>query len=314
MPAAAASLGGAAVMSTGALSIALRALGHHAASLAALWLAAALWAVLAALVAGHAARHRGHLPGRRRSPAALTMVAGLAVVGERAALAGRPRVGLAALALAALMWAVLTPAVLRTLPRRIPGAGLLPVVATESLAVLAATVAASEGAPVLLPVALVLGVLGLAAYPPLIARFRPGEVRTGGGDQWIAGGSLALCALCAQTFADAVAATGTMTALHGPSEGAAVVLLALAAVWFPVLLTAEVRWPRPRHSPLRWATVFPVGMYAAACAAVGAAHDAGALADAGKAGAWATVALWLAVAAGAALGMRPGDAPAPERP
>jgi hypothetical protein len=49
-----------------------------------------------------------------------------------------------------------------------------------------------------------------------------------------------------------------------PAE--AIYVLALA--WLPVLVTAEIALPRLRFDPRRWATVFPLCMYAAAGFAV----------------------------------------------
>ncbi len=296
-------VGGAVVMGTGITSIALEYLGHHAVSLAALWLGLAVWIALAALAVWRAATDPARFGADIRTPAVLTTIAGVAVLGERATLQGWDAAGVVALVVGAALWLALMPPVVRALQRRLTGSGLLPVVATQALAVLAGTLAAARGSAALLVLALALGLLGLLAYPLLLARIHPGEIRDGGGDQWIAGGALALCALCAQVLAEAVERTGTATALHGPLETGAVVLLVLAGLWFPVLLLGEMLWPRLRFTPLRWTTVFPVGMYSTACFTIGAAHDSGALQDAGRAAGWVTLTLWAAMAAGTLAAM-----------
>ncbi|MFF2516725.1 hypothetical protein [Streptomyces sp. NPDC058086] len=68
------------------------------------------------------------------------------------------------------------------------------------------------------------------------------------------------------------------------------VMLALSACWYAVLIFAEVRWLRPQFDRGRWATVFPMGTTAVAtsvadAAAVGRLHTPG------------QVLLWIAVAA-----------------
>lgn len=78
-----------------------------------------------------------------------------------------------------------------------------------------------------------------------------------------------------------------------------VALLVLALTWYAVLLVAEVRWPRPRYDMCRWATVFPMGMTAAAALSVAAAVDVPSLRGLGEVLLWAAVAAWLAVAAAA---------------
>ena len=99
--------------------------------------------------------------------------------------------------------------------------------------------------------------LGLAAYPFVARRFDLREVASGHGDQWVAGGALAITALaCAEVGG---AATG---ALHTTLDHAALVVWVTAIAWLPVLVAGELRGPRRGFDLRRWATVFPVGMYA----------------------------------------------------
>ena len=71
------------------------------------------------------------------------------------------------------------------------------IVATESLAVLAATLSVMERTEWLLVIALVPFVLGLGFYVFVIARFDLGQLTVGYGDHWITGGALAISTLAA---------------------------------------------------------------------------------------------------------------------
>ena len=77
------------------------------------------------------------------------------------------------------------------------GASLVLTVATESLAVLAAVLAAPERAAWLLVAAVGPFVLGLCFYVFTLARFDMHELAAGHGDHWITGGALAISALAA---------------------------------------------------------------------------------------------------------------------
>jgi hypothetical protein len=85
-------------------------------------------------------------------------------------------------------------------------------------------------------------------------RLDPRELRDGAGDQWIAGGALAISALAA-------ASIGVYTV--------DVVLAVAALVWLPVVLEGKLAAPRAGHHRMGWSTVFPVRMYAAMAFAVG---------------------------------------------
>ncbi|MHB8491671.1 MAG: SLAC1 family transporter [Solirubrobacteraceae bacterium] len=78
------------------------------------------------------------------------------------------------------------------------------------------------------------------------------------------------------------------------------VLWVLTLLWLPVLLFAEVRWPRGRYSVRRWSTVFPVGMYAACSFVVGKVDSAQAITDLARVWVWVALAVWALVAAGLA--------------
>jgi hypothetical protein len=127
------------------------------------------------------------------------------------------------------------------------GSIFLATVATQSLAILAASLGGRLAGLLLLAA-------GVALYLRALPRFDPRELLHGTGDQWIAGGALAISALaCAELSARA----------------GAVVLWACAMAWLPALLAGELLHPRRGGVPDRWSTAFPVGMYAAMSFAVG---------------------------------------------
>jgi tellurite resistance protein TehA-like permease len=271
-------------MGTGIVSVALALDGEETVSRALFALAAVGWVVSAAAALG-----------REQLPASLTGVAGTAVLGGRAALLGWGRVATMALAVAVVMWLALLPSLVRTPRERAAGTSFLVVVATESIAVLAALVSQVEHTRWLATAALVPLVLGLAAYPLVARRFDLREIASGHGDQWVAGGALAIAALaCAEVGG---AATGV---LHSTLDHAALVVWVLAIGWLPVLVAGELRGPRRGFDLRRWATVFPVGMYAVCSFLVAHVDGVGSIATFARVWAWVGLAVWLLALAGAA--------------
>ncbi len=65
--------------------------------------------------------------------------------------------------------------------------------------------------------------------------------------------------------------------------------------WLPVLLFAEVMYPRLHYDLLRWSTVFPVGMYAACSFVAGSVWPSSAAADFASCWVWVAVAVWTIV-------------------
>jgi tellurite resistance protein TehA-like permease len=271
-------------MGTGIVSVALALDGEDTLSRALFAIAAVGWLVSAVAAVG-----------REQLPASLTGVAGTAVLGARAALLGWGRVATIALAIAVAMWLALVPDLVRTPRERAVGTSFLVVVATESIAVLAALVSQVDHTRWLATAAVVPLVLGLAAYPLVARRFDLREIAFGHGDQWVAGGALAIAALaCAEVGG---AATGT---LHTTLDHAALVVWVLAIGWLPVLVAGELRGPRRGFDLRRWATVFPVGMYAACSFVVAHVDSVGSIATFARVWAWVGLAVWLLAFAGAA--------------
>ncbi|MFI8521674.1 tellurite resistance/C4-dicarboxylate transporter family protein [Streptomyces sp. NPDC085481] len=285
---------GAAVMATGILSIGFHPAGFEVLSLVALWLAAAVWLLLAGAFAALFLSDRRGWEARADTPPALTAVAATSVLGVRFSQLGWGPLAVALLALAAVAWVTLLPTVLRHLGHHMPGGAFLICVATQGLVVVAGTLAPRYGRW-LAWAGLVLFVLGLVLYVDALVRFDPHQVVTGAGDQWVAGGSLAISALAGAKLL----ATGVWTgAAHEALRTTTLVLLGLSLAWCAVLAAAEVARPRPAYDVRRWATVFPVGMTAVACLFSAVPTGVGWLDPLGRVLLWTGAAVWLLTAYG----------------
>lgn len=299
---------GAAVLATGIVSVGLHLTGYEALSRVVLGLACVAWAVLAAGFGVRLVREPARWRAEAGTPGALTAVAATAVLGTRFSALGRQPLAEALLALAAVLWPLLLVQVARHWRRRMPGGVFLCCVATQGLAVLGATLAGAQATAWLARAALVLFWLGLVLYGCALALFDLRQVTEGLGDQWVAGGALAISALAGSEL---VAADSARLYLwndddRGVLRAVTLALLVLDLAWYAVLLVGEAVRPRRGYDVRRWATVFPLGMTAAAVLSVAAALDAPRLEGPGEVLLWIAVAAWLAVAAGAVAAARAG--------
>jgi Voltage-dependent anion channel len=285
---------GAAVMSLGILSVCTAQDGLGLASLALLVLAGAGWLGLAALFLHRLARDRPRFRADARTPGALTAVAATAVLGGRVLTLGGGVVAGVLLALCTVLWLGLLPLALAHLPRRTAGTHFLLTVSTQAPAGLAAALSAGAW---LTGAAAALAALGLGLYAVVLSRFDRSELRAGAGDQWVAGGALAISSLTLSRLADAGLAPAAL-------RNGALALWVAAAGWYLVLAAAELRWPRVRYATARWATVFPLGMLAAAAFALRGEPWAGTTV-AGEVLVWPALAVGAVVAAGALRRLAP---------
>lgn len=283
-------------MATGIVSVGMDLDHLEAPSRALLALAVATWLALGAVFLARLMLDRGRWLDEARQPSALTAVAGTAVVGTRLTMLGWSWAGWALLALATALWVALRRLVAPGRPRT--GADFLLAVAPQSLAVLAASLANQVGSLWPAVLALVPVVVGLLEYGAVVARFDLTELRDGLGDQWVAGGALAISTLALAEI------TRALELQHAWGQDAArvvtVALWAMTVAWLPLLIGAEVRWPRPRYDVRRWATVFPLAMYAVMSVTTGQAAGLDALVDVGRATTWIAFAAWCAAAVGVA--------------
>ncbi|MFJ9645679.1 tellurite resistance/C4-dicarboxylate transporter family protein [Streptomyces sp. NPDC101206] len=280
---------GGAVMAPGILSVGLHLIGREVLSLAALAVSGLLWLLLGLAFACRLVCDRPRFRAASYSPAALTAVAATGVLGSRISMLGRQTAAIALLVLAAALWPWLTVGVVRHWQRHMAGGVFLVCVATQGLAVLAATLALALPSGWLARAALAAFCLGLVCYGDALARFDLREVVRGAGDHWVAGGALAISALAASKLT-AVPWTGP---LHTALRWATLVTLALALAWYVLLLAAELRSWRPHYDIRRWATVFPLGMTATACLSAAGPTGVGVLFALGEALLWIAVGAWL---------------------
>lgn len=286
---------GAVVMGTGIVSSALALDGFETISRILLVICAGAWIVLGALLGARLWRDRERLLRDARSPVAMTGVAATEVLGTRLALLGWHWAGIALLVIALALWVTLLGPVLTHWTVPTVGASFLLAVSTESLAVLSATLAALERAQWLLVAALVPFALGLCFYVFVLARFDMRHVGLGQGDQWVAGGALAISTLAAGRLAAGAKALAILGGGGGALEDLAIGLWVASMLWLAVLVLAEVLRPRLVYDLRRWSTVFPVGMYAACSFVVGSAASLGAATSFARVWVWIAVALWAVV-------------------
>lgn len=286
---------GAVVMGTGIVSIDLTVGGHETLSRALLALTALVWVGLGLLVGGRVLVDRPRARLEAASPASLTGIAGTAVLGARVALLGWHAIGAALLAIALCLWLALVPRVLRAWAVPTVGVSFVLAVSTESLAVLAAVLAARQRIEWLALASLVALAAGIVAYSFVLARFDLRQLLVGRGDHWVAGGALAIATLACGRVSEAARAIGS---LHSLADGLGVTSLALwaaAAIWLPGLLAGELACRRLSYDARRWSTVFPVGMYAACSFVVGDVEGIGGLVDFARVWTWVAFAFWLLV-------------------
>jgi voltage-gated anion channel len=287
--------GGSAVMATGIVSTALSLDGRELLSRILLVICGVMWLTLGLVLGVRVRRDREGVRREAQTPAALAAVVATEVLGSRLLSLGWHWAGVACLAITGALWLVLIGPVVAHWVVPTVGASLMLAVSIESLAVLAAAVAAADRTRWLLIASLASLLVGLGLYMLVIVQFDYRQLRLGHGDQWITGGALAISALAAAQITLAAAALHTLAGLHHALEVATVVLWSAAVAWLPALVLAELRWPRWSYDTRRWATAFPVGMYAACSFPAGTGARVPAITDFARVWVWAGVAVWVLV-------------------
>jgi tellurite resistance protein TehA-like permease len=267
------------VMATGIVSVAAAFQGLASLADVLLGCTCLAWFVLAAAVARRTLRQAGRRP-RLQS---FAIVAATAVIGTRFVLAGRPGLAFALWVLALLFGLILV--VRRPTVREPVGGSLLVVVATESLAVLAALLA-PRWTTGLLVVALVVWALGLILYPIVLGLIAVAlcRRRAFAPELWIVMGAVAISSLAATELLLGARALNTLSALKPVLRDVDLALWSLASALMVLLVAAELFAPGGWHySASRWSSVFPLGMYAAASSQLGEAEAFPLLTGAGRA-------------------------------
>ena len=269
------------VMATGVVSVAASGQRFPILSDVLLSVAVSAWAALTVVVALR--RRRG-----RPRPQALAFVAATTVIGARVSDSGAMPLALALLTLGVVAWSVL---LFRSELAR-PGADwLLVVVATESLAVLAATLAPRFGDG-LLVAALAWWGLGLLLYLPVSAAAVTDAARGRGftPDLWVLMGALAITTLA-----------GAEIVLAGRPwmKDGALAAWAAASAWLLPLVVAELRMrSRWGYRASRWSFVFPLGMYSVASQTLAQADSVPPLHEVGRVAFFIALGAWTLVLVG----------------
>jgi len=283
------------VMATGIVSTAAAGVGLVILSDALLVFALASWCVLAAVVFPRAVRQ-----ARRPRLQSFALVAGTAVLGVRFVFAADDRLALGLWCLALFFYLLLI--VRRPTLGSAVGGSLLFVVATESLAALAALLAPHSTA-LLLVVALAAWALGLCLYPLLMtaivsaarhrSRFAP--------DLWIGMGALAIATLAGAELVLAPRTLRTLPEIASLLRDIDLATWSLASALIVPLLAAEflgrTSW---RYEASRWSFVFPLGMYAVATRTLAQANTLPPLGKVGIVFFWCALTGWIVVLVGLA--------------
>jgi hypothetical protein len=277
-------------MAASIVSVGLYLIGDEVLSLIALAVGGAWWVLLAAVFAITLFCDRARWVAEARTPPALTGVAATTVLGTRLSLLGWQTSAAALLALAVLLWPGLLVYVMRRLTRRMPGGVFLISVPAQGIAVLSGRLSIANNSDWLGSAALAFFCLGLLLYMVALTCFDFRQILRGAGDQWVAGGALAISALAGSTLLSSPLWTG---GAHRMLRAAALLLLALTFAWYAVLLGAEIYRPRLAYDVRRWSTIFPLGMIAAASLSLSATASIGWLEPLGRVLLWIAVGAWL---------------------
>ena len=280
------------VMATGIVSLTARMHGLDSVAHALFGLNIAMWIVLWVLSVLRIARHSRRVLARSERPSARARVlhhrGGHRGVGQPVhrvrcqPSGGRVLGGLAALLWVALTYTIFTALTIKedkpTLDKGINGGWLLAVVATQSLAVLGALLAARAPQPWRLELnffalsmwlwggMLYIWMISLIFYRYTFFRFAPGDLTP---PYWINMGAMAISTLAGSLLIVNAPDAPFLQALLPFLKGFTVLYWATGTWWIPMLLVLAVwryvykRFPL-RYDPLYWGAVFPLGMYSAA--------------------------------------------------
>ena len=316
------------VMATGIVSIAAHLLGLPGVARALLVLNvgayAVLWLLTLLRLAYHPRRFFADMADHLLGPGFFTTVAASAVLGAQLlTLADRYDVAAALWALAVVLWVALTYAIFAAftikeekpaLDRGIGGGWLLAVVATQSIAVLSALLAA-RGGPFRIELnflalsmwlwggMLYIWMMSLIFYRYTFFRFSPGDLSP---PYWINMGAMAISTLAGSLLIANAADAPFLASLLPFLKGFTVLYWATGTWWIPMLAVLALwRYVRRRHpmryDPLYWGAVFPLGMYAAGTHEMIAAMGFGFLAFLPEFFLYAALAAWTAAFAGLLL-------------
>jgi len=280
------------VMATGIVSIGSDQLGLSALAVALFVVNIAaylvLWALTVLRLVGHSGAFISDLTDHRRGMGFLTTVAGTGVLGAQVILIGHSyAIATVLLAAAVVLWILLTYTIFTaliikrekpSLAEAISGTWLLAVVATQSIAVLTALLAAHWGQPLRLHAnfaalsmwlwggMLYIWIISLIFYRYTFFRFEPDDLAP---PYWINMGAMAISVLAGSLRIVNSADAPFLHSLKPFLEGFTVFYWATGTWWIPIIAILAVWRYGYRRLPLEydpqyWGAVFPLGMYAVA--------------------------------------------------
>ncbi|MGH8802264.1 MAG: tellurite resistance/C4-dicarboxylate transporter family protein, partial [Casimicrobiaceae bacterium] len=216
-----------------------------------------------------------------------TLVAGSSLLGSQfVVLAGDDRIGAGLLVVTVILWVGFTYTIFAaltikehkpTLDQGISGGWLLAVVATQSIAVLAALLAARFGQPYkemlnffslsmwMWGGMLYIWLMSLIFYRYAFFRFFPGDLAP---PYWINMGAMAISTLAGALLIVNAPDVPFLVSLLPFIKGFTVLYWATGTWWIPMLVVLAIwrhvykRFPLA-YDPLYWSIVFPLGMYSA---------------------------------------------------
>ncbi|HUX29110.1 MAG TPA: tellurite resistance/C4-dicarboxylate transporter family protein [Thiobacillus sp.] len=279
------------VMATGIVSLAAHLLALPRIAQALLYLNIVVYAALCLLtvlrMVCHSRLFFGDMIDHLRGPGFFTTVAATSVLGGQfVLLAADYRAGTVLWVVAIMLWIGLTYTIFTgftikedkpTLDKGINGAWLLAVVATQSIAVLGALLAAHIDQPGKLEMnflalsmwlwggMLYIWMMSLIFYRYTFFRLSPGDLTP---PYWINMGAMAISTLAGSLLIINVSDAPFLTSLLPFIKGFTVFYWATGTWWIPMLLVLALwrhvykRYPM-KYDPLYWGAVFPLGMYAA---------------------------------------------------
>jgi tellurite resistance protein TehA-like permease len=305
------------VMATGIVSIGMHADHQDTLSAVLLWVTGLSYAVLVVVHAWRLVSFRTELAADFTDPARgfgfFTFVAGSDVLGARLAIDGHRGAALALLAVGWAGWialgyvlpwtAVLGRAARPILPSA-NGTWFIWVVASQSVAVLAATLqpVVDHGRGELALLAVFSWSLGVFLYPAaavlvsvrlMLYPMRPADLTP---PYWVSMGATAITVVAGAAIVE-MADAPTVAATRGLTAATSVLFWSFGTWLIPVLLAAGV-WRHAIHRvPLRydatmWSIVFPVGMYGVAGESLGRADHLPIVHGIGAGELWLALAVW----------------------
>ena len=277
------------VMATGIVSLACDQAGLHAIAVTLFVLNAVAYVVIVLLTVLRAIRHpalvAADLTDHGRGPGFFTTVAATCVLGiECLSTAGSLALGGLLWGVGLVFWILLTYGIFTALivkqekpalAEGITGAWLIAVVATQSIAVLSALLAAHMPQPGRLEMnflalsmwlwggMLYIWMISLIFYRYTFFRFSPADLTP---PYWINMGAMAISTLAGSILIGNTADAPFLRSLLPFLKGFTVFYWATGTWWIPMLISLAVwryvyrRFPLA-YDPLYWGAVFPLGMY-----------------------------------------------------